>query len=268
MKRLIAALCAPIIILMCSAAAYALDIDGLYLNDRELDYTTDPGGLVLIPARELFEGAGFTVQWFGDEGRMTAYNSELSVSAFKDSNYVYINKTFYNVSEKSGIRDGCFAVSLPAAILSLDASVSYSGRDLHLTSSRVESSDGWQYEVFDLVNGIRERNGLRRLVWNADLTRAARLHCEDMIARGYFSHNTPDGETPFTRMRRLGIRYTEAAENIAAGQPDPESVVKSWMASEGHRENILNPSLKEIGIAFARGGSYGIYWAQEFAATY
>ena len=87
-----------------------------------------------------------------------------------------------------------------------------------------------------------------------------------MADRGYFAHNTPEGLTPFDRLRELGIQYTVAAENIAAGQPDPQSVVDAWMNSPGHRANILNEKIKEIGIAYVRGGTYGIYWAQEFAS--
>ena len=86
-----------------------------------------------------------------------------------------------------------------------------------------------------------------------------------MINRDFFSHNTPDGKTPFDRMKAAGISYVAAGENIAAGQSSPQSVMESWLNSPGHRKNILNPNFEYIGIGIARGGSYGIYWAQEFA---
>ena len=73
-----------------------------------------------------------------------------------------------------------------------------------------------------------------------------------MIDRNFFAHNTPDGKTPFDRMK-------------AAGQSSPQNVMDSWMNSPGHRKNILNPDFEYIGVGLARGGSYGIYWAQEFA---
>ncbi|MGM9935795.1 MAG: CAP domain-containing protein [Candidatus Ornithomonoglobus sp.] len=266
MKKIIAALWA-FIVLICSFAAGAEDIKNIYLNDMQIEYTEGPAGQILIPARALFENAGFTVQWFDDERRMTAYTADMNISIFNNMNWVFINKTGYNIKETCRVQNGSFVIPLSAAILSFDASAEFSGNSLYLTSDRVISSVGWQYEVFNLVNNIRSQYGLGQLIWNSDLARAARLHCEDMIARNYFAHNTPEGRTPFDRMKELGIRYSAAAENIAAGQPDPQSVVESWMNSEGHRENILNPDLKEVGIAFARGGSYGIYWAQEFAAT-
>ena len=60
--------------------------------------------------------------------------------------------------------------------------------------------------------------------------------------------------------------WTTLAENVAAGQQTPEAVVAAWMNSAGHRANILNPSFRDIGVGVAKGGSYGIYWAQEFGA--
>ena len=55
-------------------------------------------------------------------------------------------------------------------------------------------------------------------------------------------------------------------ENIAAGQPTPESVVAGWLRSEGHCRNIMNPGFRELGLGFAQGGTYGTYWVQDFGA--
>ena len=66
-------------------------------------------------------------------------------------------------------------------------------------------------------------------------------------------------------MKAAGITYSSAGENIAAGQSSPQNVMDSWMNSPGHRKNILNPDFEYIGVGLARGGSNGIYWAQEFA---
>ncbi len=85
-----------------------------------------------------------------------------------------------------------------------------------------------------------------------------------MAAKNYFSHTGLDGRSPFDRMRDAGYSYSSAAENIAAGQPTPAAVVNGWMNSEGHRANILNCKLTQIGVGVARGGSYGIYWTQVF----
>lgn len=92
----------------------------------------------------------------------------------------------------------------------------------------------------------------------------ARMHSEDMAARGFFDHYNPDGESPFDRMGNYGIKFRAAGENIAAGQSTPGSVMDSWMNSPGHMANILSSSFGKIGIGIATGGSYRIYWTQCF----
>ncbi len=122
----------------------------------------------------------------------------------------------------------------------------------------------WALEVLDLVNAERAKEGAAPLELDADLCAVAQLHSNDMVARGFFDHYNPDGLSPFDRMSAYGIRYMAAGENIAAGQRSPEAVMNSWMNSPGHRSNILNPSYKKMGIAWADGGDYGIYWTQCF----
>ena len=127
------------------------------------------------------------------------------------------------------------------------------------------SFDDWGYEVLNLVNEERAKYNVAPLKWDDSLAALAESHCEDMIDRNFFAHNTPDGQTPFDRMKAAGKTYSSAGENIAAGQSSPQNVMDSWMNSPGHRKNILNPDFEYIGVGLARGGSYGIYWAQEFA---
>lgn len=83
-----------------------------------------------------------------------------------------------------------------------------------------------------------------------------------MADRGYFDHTDPDGDTPWDRADQAGVKNL-GGENIARGQADAQAVMASWMASEGHRENILNCDYKTIGIGahFADGGPW---WTQDF----
>lgn len=120
--------------------------------------------------------------------------------------------------------------------------------------------------VLDLVNTERAKVGCPALVANATLAQVARAHSQDMAAHSYFDHNGLDGSTPFTRMTAAGYRYSAAAENIAAGYATPEAVMTGWMNSAGHRANILNCGLTEIGIGYAYLASspYGSYWTQDF----
>jgi uncharacterized protein YkwD len=105
------------------------------------------------------------------------------------------------------------------------------------------------------------------LTMNGALRCAARKHDKDMIANNFFSHTGTGPTTPWQRIASAGYgAYKAAAENIAAGQTTPSAVVTGWMNSPGHCNNIMNPALKEIGVGYATGGSYGHYWTQDFGA--
>ncbi|GLW93889.1 CAP domain-containing protein [Actinokineospora globicatena] len=120
-----------------------------------------------------------------------------------------------------------------------------------------------ELKVVEIVNARRAEAGCGPLRWNDKLATAARKHSKDMADRGYFDHNSPDGRTPWDRIKAEG--YTKASgENIAAGQASPEAVMTSWMNSPGHRANILNCKSTEIGVGMHKGGSYRIYWTQTF----
>lgn len=121
-----------------------------------------------------------------------------------------------------------------------------------------------EQEVLKLVNQARAENGLNPLSWADDLADIARAHSADMIERGFFSHTNPDGQSPFDRIKSNGISYRAAAENIAYGQPDAEAVMNSWMNSAGHRANILNENLKEIGMGAVKDSNGTVYWTQVF----
>lgn len=122
--------------------------------------------------------------------------------------------------------------------------------------------------VIVLTNQHRRAAGCADLTWNPALATAAQRHADDMASNNYFSHTSLDGAKFTARIRSAGYRYRLAAENIAAGQQSPEEVVAGWMASTGHRANILNCRLKEIGIGYGFNDSstYGTYWVQDFGS--
>ena len=118
-------------------------------------------------------------------------------------------------------------------------------------------------QVITLVNAQRTKAGCSPFRVSTALATAARLHSADMARYSYISHTSRDGRSPWQRILAQGY-HNGSAENIAAGQPSASSVVTAWMKSTGHRRNILNCSNKAIGVGVARGGSYGIYWTQDF----
>ena len=115
------------------------------------------------------------------------------------------------------------------------------------------------YEVFELTNTERAKNGLNLLELDNNLIKSAQGHAEDMYNNSYFSHTSLDGRTLSDRILKYSREFNFMGENIAKGQNSPKSVIDSWMASQGHRENILNPNYKKIGIGYYKG-----YWVQNF----
>ncbi|MDQ1293473.1 MAG: hypothetical protein QG608_1354 [Actinomycetota bacterium] len=124
-------------------------------------------------------------------------------------------------------------------------------------------------EVLRLVNVERAGSGCGPVTADGLLAQVARAHSKDMAVNKFFDHNSQDGRSPFDRMRAAGYSFSTAAENIAAGQQTASAVMESWMNSPGHRENILNCGLKELGVGMWKqsGSPYGIYWTQDFGTT-
>jgi uncharacterized protein YkwD len=121
-------------------------------------------------------------------------------------------------------------------------------------------------EVFNLVNKERRAVGVSPLTRAVELDRAAQKYARYMAEARFFSHDAPDGTSPSTRLMAEGYRGTICGENLAAGQPTPQTVMTAWMNSSGHRSNILHPSFNEIGIGCAviPGSPLRIYWVKNF----
>ncbi len=137
----------------------------------------------------------------------------------------------------------------------------YPGQSLNIPSNNYQSIE---QQVVNLVNTERAKAGLKPLISDWELARVARFKSEDMRDNRYFAHNSPIYGTPFQMMKSFGINYRAAGENIAAGQTTAESVMQAWMNSPGHKKNILDPNFTHIGVGYAKGGSYGHYWTQQF----
>lgn len=101
------------------------------------------------------------------------------------------------------------------------------------------------------MNRERAAYGLQPLRLNPRLSLAASDRVNDMFEKHYFDHVSPDGVDPFTWADKRGYDYTEIGENLAVGYRTADDIVDSWMHSPAHRENILKPVYREIGIATA-----------------
>ncbi|MEV7088158.1 CAP domain-containing protein [Streptomyces sp. NPDC093085] len=116
--------------------------------------------------------------------------------------------------------------------------------------------------VLSLVNQERAKVGCAALKADASLNALAQAFSDDMAARGFFDHTDPDGNTPWDRAAKAGVKNL-GGENIARGQATAEAVMDSWMNSEGHRANILNCDYTRLGVG-VHTGSGGPWWTQNF----
>jgi uncharacterized protein YkwD len=137
-----------------------------------------------------------------------------------------------------------------------------------------------EQQVIDLTNQQRQQNGCDvALVLSPQLAAAASAHSQDMALHDLFSHTGSDGSTMVSRVVATGYSYSQLAENVAAGHATAEGVVAGWMKSPGHRANILNCGLREIGVGYYAqaddqsnvrldngqlSGPYRYYWTQDF----
>lgn len=129
------------------------------------------------------------------------------------------------------------------------------------TDTDVSTQTAYENKVLELVNAERAKQGLKPLEMDESVRNVARLKSQDMKKNNYFSHTSPTYGTPFEMLKKYGISYKSAGENIAQGYQTPEQVVKGWMNSSGHRANILNASYTHIGIGYEADGNY---WTQMF----
>lgn len=104
------------------------------------------------------------------------------------------------------------------------------------------------------------------LVWNERLQQAATAHAQDMAARGYFAHDSPEGGTLAGRLQAAGYDDRSAGENIALGQPSTSRVMADWLGSPGHCQNIMEARFRETALVCVRNGENRPVWVMVLGA--
>ncbi|HEX2925207.1 MAG TPA: CAP domain-containing protein [Ruminiclostridium sp.] len=188
------------------------------------------------------------------------YKTNCPKSTANNSNYSTIQDRLNALLSKLGL-SAKSAASKPAGSTAKPAS---STAKPAAATTATGSFAAFQNKVVQLVNAERAKNGLKPLKMNAQLNKTATLKSQDMAKLGYFDHNSPTYGSPFDMMKKYGISYSTAGENIAMGQTTPEQVMNGWMNSPGHRANILRASFTQIGVGVAKNSSGRLYWTQQF----
>ena len=125
-------------------------------------------------------------------------------------------------------------------------------------------------KLLELVNNYRQSGcncgskyfpPAEPVVWNGLLENAAKIHSNDMNQNNFFNHIGSNGNGPGDRISYVGYVWVKCGENIAKGYKSENDVIISWIKSEGHCTNIMDPNFKDMGVATS-----GIYWTQVFGA--
>jgi uncharacterized protein YkwD len=155
-----------------------------------------------------------------------------------------------------------FSAIAVAAIWMLVAGSSASGADCGPVNSEVDSISQAQMEssITCLINDQRTTQGLQPVAPNTDLRQAALSHSNEMVNQGYFEHTSPAGLSFMDRIEQYGYmdgaRSWTVGENLVWGTgplSTPQSLVTAWMNSPPHRENLLRPTFRELGVAAVAG---------------
>ncbi|CAH0492608.1 unnamed protein product [Peronospora farinosa] len=122
-------------------------------------------------------------------------------------------------------------------------------------------------EMLGRINAYRSQHGLAALTIDNQLVSAALLHSQDQANNCRMTHGGSNGSKVGDRISAQGYQFATAAENVAAGQETVDNVMTSWWNSPGHRANLLNKDVKNVGFGKAVNtncNSFSTYWTQDF----
>lgn len=214
----------------------------MYVNDIYTSCTEIKNGNTFIPLRSLETLFGIKIDWINETKTAILTNE--------------IENTTNNiqVEEQPTIEDNSSLIDNTKPIIDVEDTAVSSEKEL--TEEEIRAMEE---EVVKLVNEERAKYGLQPLEISEKLMQTAREKSEDMATNNYFSHTDPNG---YTMAMELNL-----AENIHAGSITPEGAVRNWLNSKLHRENILNPNYKYIGVGFYdnNNSDYQGYWTQHFS---
>ncbi len=146
---------------------------------------------------------------------------------------------------------------LPAVVMLITA-LMLSGLKLpsSQTATLAYATEISQSSLLQSTNQQRTSNSKTNLKLNQKLSAAAQAKANDMSARNYWAHNTPDGQEPWVFVDKAGYAYQKAGENLAYGFPSSSQTVVGWMNSASHKANLLDDAFSEVGFGFANASNF------------
>ena len=134
----------------------------------------------------------------------------------------------------------------------------------NIPTETAASSNATAENIVTLTNQARESAGLEPLTYDKDLCVAAYLKASDMVQNNYFSHHSEVLGSPFELLKKSGVVFNQAAENLA-GNTTPEGAFYAWMESDAQKANILGENYTRTGVGIYNSPVYGQVFVQLFA---
>lgn len=186
---------------------------------------------------------------------------------FSKKKFIYFLIVAVMAFGSTAISSGLTKAALSATAIPIqDSNIKPSMKNTPAVTPQLLAQSDFQAQLLQLLNAERQKIGAPPLRISSQLAQAAQRHADDMAKNNFLSHEGSDGSTMESRIQETGYAFSAIAENVAGGQPTPESVIQTWLNSSGHRRNMLNPEYTEIGIGYATNSSsqYTHYWTQVF----
>ncbi len=195
-----------------------------------------------------------------DVGNLQKVHPDVSVTSSVTSGERYVSnvENGENITVETGIQDANEYAS------SGEGAGSYSNKTMVTvtTADLAYNHDEEVLAVVELINQNRAMAGLSSVVYDPDLMVVANTRAVEIAS--LFSHYRPDGTSCFTALDIMGCTYWCAGENIAYGQRHADWVMRDWMNSPSHRDNILYPDYGKVGVGLYEGPDGVLYWVQVF----
>jgi uncharacterized protein YkwD len=197
---------------------------------------------------------GVKLAWKDNAGNETSQQVWMSTNGSSYSRLATLASNVTGYTHSLGNMSGAFYYTVRAvnaygvSAFSPSAKVAISGGTT--TQPPTTTTGTYVADVLNEVNKFRAQNGRTALKLNSLLNQAAQRHSNNMAANSTMSHNCEDGTTMVQRVNQAGYTWRALAENVAAGQSTPQQVVQAWANSSGHRANMLNTSVKDVGVGF------------------
>lgn len=224
-------------------------VNGLYTNQ---DLISSADGVKLGASKESVQAylgkpitelrKGFVYYQIQDDGEYQIFEI--------DNSFITV---FYDLHENNTV----------TAIQIIGANLEENRKEMY-TKPNEGLKEGFEYQLFDLTNASRVNHDLQILTWDDHVKETARKHSIDMAENAYFSHENLRGQSPFDRMEQDHISFIVAGENLAYGQFSSIFAHEGLMNSKGHRENILKPDYRHLGIGVAFNEKSQPYYTENF----